>query len=304
MPHLSSQPLTNPINLRWPRILQRSGSATASLVAAGLLTALLGALQPALAAPFSGAPSITVTPASTVYTGGVPTTLYLGYGAQSATLAASGGYTSYTWAPATGLSNHKVANPVFTAAAPGVYWYTVTVTDQDGNETTATVTMRVADARCGNKNDKVQLCHNGHEICVAPSAVAAHLRQHPDDKLASCTPDDGTSTPPGDTGVDQSRGGAPGTTAPAASELVFEAYPNPVSGATTTVHFRPAASADARIRVYDGLGRVVATLFAGPAEAGRDYQLPLNTAALTNGVYLCRYESNGRVSTQRLTVVR
>ena len=235
-------------------------------------------------------PTIAVTLSNNVYTGGVANTLYLGYGPQSATLTASGGM-SYVWSPATGLSSATIANPVFTATAAGSYTYTVMATNGFGCTATAMITLRVVEARCGNKNDKVLVCHNGHEICISPNAVPAHMGNHADDYLGSCT----------------GRGARNDDAAPLASQpktaLLFEAFPNPFS-ASTTVHLRPAATAPAKVLVYDGLGRVVATLYNGIAEAGHDYALTFNGGSLATGLYLCRYESQGRVYTQRLSVVK
>ena len=232
------------------------------------------------------APTILVTPTSNVYTGGVPTNLYLGYGSQSATLTATGGV-SYAWSPAKGLSNTTVANPVFTATTAGTFTYTVTATNVYGCTATKTVTLRVVDARCDK--DKVVVCHNGHEICISPNAVPAHLGGHAGDQLGAC----GTA----------SRQAAPAATAELATELVFEAYPNPF-GASTTVHFRPLVSAPAQVRVFDTMGRVVSILFSGATEAGHDYSLTLDGMPLAAGIYLCRYESQGQVHTQRLSVVK
>jgi hypothetical protein len=163
----------------------------------------------------------------------------------------------------------------------------VTATNQYGCTATATVTLHVVDARCDR--DKVVVCHNGHEICISPNAVPAHLTGHAGDQLGACT-----------------TAARPEVAAPAAelaAELVFEAYPNPF-GASTTVHFRPTVSAAAQIRVFDSVGRVVGTLFSGTTEAGHDYALTLDGTQLAAGLYLCRYESQGQVHTQRLSVVK
>jgi hypothetical protein len=233
------------------------------------------------------APAISVTPASNVYTGGVPTDLYLGYGSQSATLTAKGGV-SYVWSPAAGLSSTTVANPVFTATTAGTFTYTVTATNEFGCTATKSVTLRVVDARCDK--DKVVVCHNGHEICISPNAVPAHLTGHAGDQLGACE----VATRP-------AAAAAPAVAA--AIELVFEAYPNPF-GASTTVHFRPTVSAAAQIQVYDALGRVVGTLFSGTTEAGHNYSLSFDASRLATGLYLCRYESQGEVHVQRLSVVK
>ena len=229
------------------------------------------------------APATAVVPAGSVYTGGVATTLYLGYGAQSATLVAAGGV-SYAWSPAAGLSSITSANPVFTATVPGTFTYIVTATNQAGCTAKSTVTMHVTDASCGK--GKVLVCHNGHEICISANAVPAHLGNHAGDQLGSC----GTAT-------------RPVVPTLATGELEFSAAPNPF-GASTTINFRPTVSAPAQVRVFDAVGREVMTLFNDAAEAGHDYSLPLDAAQLATGFYLCRYESAGQVRTQRLSVVK
>ncbi|MDQ2772715.1 MAG: HYR domain-containing protein [Bacteroidota bacterium] len=92
--------------------------------------------------------TISVTRANNVYTGGPNTTIYLGYGAQSLTLTASGG-TTYRWSPAAGLSNPNIANPVFAPTATGTYTYTVTSNTAGGCAAKAAITLKVIDVRCG-----------------------------------------------------------------------------------------------------------------------------------------------------------
>ncbi|GAB2964185.1 hypothetical protein GCM10027048_36930 [Hymenobacter coalescens] len=234
-------------------------------------------------------PTIGVTPASAVYTGGVAAMLYLGYGPQSLTLTATDG-ASYRWSPAAGLSNAAIANPVFQATAPGTYTYTVTATSPTGCTATAQVTLTVVDARCGNKNDKVLVCHNGQLLCIAPSAVPAHLGNHSGDQLGSCAP----------TGAARASVAAGGT---ASEQLQLMAYPNPV-GERATVRFRSKESGAARMVVYNAMGQLVATLYDQVAEAGRQYELTLDGRPLPAGLYTCRLSQNGRTLTQRLTIVK
>ena len=242
------------------------------------------------------APTITVTATSNVYTGGVLTNLYLGYGPQSVKLTASGGV-SYVWSPATGLSSSTISNPVFTVTSAGTYTYTVTATTASGCQASATVKLKVTDAQCGNKNDKVLVCHNGHEICISPNAVSAHLTNH-NDYLGSCQPSGGQNATASHLVAQQVPAAAL-----AAEGFVLEAFPNPFS-TSTTVHFRTASTTAAQVRVVDQLGRVVSVLFDGVAETGRDYQLTLNAEHLANGLYLCEFISQGKVQVQRLSVVK
>jgi hypothetical protein len=246
------------------------------------------------------APAIVATASSlTAFSGAQPRTIYRGYGAQSLMLKAAatggiGGYT-YTWAPATGLS--RTTGSTVTASPTVTTTYTLTTLDANGcTAATSTITVNVLDVRCGNKNDKVIVCHNGNEICIAASAVPAHLTGHSGDKLGSCVTSANRSAGAGSNAPDAS----PADLLPAP---VLEAYPNPFSS-NTTIRFRQVETAPAQVRLYDGQGRVVTVLFNGVAEAGQDYSLPLNAEGLPTGLYLCRYESFGQTLVQRLTIVK
>jgi len=289
--------------------------------------------------------TIRITRANNVYTSGPNTTVYLGYGAQSLQLTASGG-TAYRWSPAAGLSSATVANPVFAPKAAGTYTYTVTATTAGGCSGQASVTLRVVDVRCGRCEEdddddhgdgddhhlvasghdthaegddhgdgdhhdhaikyKVLVCHNGHAICISPNAVPAHLlnpKHH--DTLGNC----GGIEPPhhGDGDDDHEHGDDRSDKQTAAGangeKMVLEAFPNPFT-TSAVVHFRALASAPAQVRVYDKTGRLLATLFDGVTERGRDYTLTLNDAQLSTGLYLCRFESQGQTQTQRLMVAK
>jgi hypothetical protein len=133
--------------------------------------------------------SISSIPANNTFTGGVATTLYLGYGAQSTTLdvtVSGGNIISYSWAGNTSLlSSTTTANPVFTPTVAGSETYIVTVTNGNGCTTTCDITIDVVDATC--KNGKVLVCHNGKTICISSNAVGSHLSNHSSDYLGPCS---------------------------------------------------------------------------------------------------------------------
>lgn len=122
--------------------------------------------------------SVAVNPSPTI-AGHNANTIYLGYGAQSVTLTASAsggtpGY-SYSW-------SNSAATAATTVSPTSTTTYTVTITDANGCTTTVDQTIYVIDARCGKKNNKVQVCHippgnNGNPqlICISANAVPAHL---------------------------------------------------------------------------------------------------------------------------------
>lgn len=138
--------------------------------------------------------SVAVSPVVAI-PGHSPYTLYLGYGPQSVTLSATAtggtpGY-SYSWSPTTGVSNPTSANtdvsPIITTT------YIVTITDANGCQTTVSRTINVVDARCGNNNTKVKVCHyppgnngNPQSICISSNAVATHLTHGC--KVGDCPP--------------------------------------------------------------------------------------------------------------------
>jgi hypothetical protein len=146
--------------------------------------------------------NISVTPANTTYTGGVPTNIYIGYGPQTATITANpvgGSGFTYLWTgPTSKLSCTTCQSPVFNpGTTPGTYTYLVKVTNSNGCFTTCTVTFCVKDIRDGISNNpnsqKVFICHappgnpsNTQQLSISINAVPSHLGQHDDDRLGKC----------------------------------------------------------------------------------------------------------------------
>ncbi|WP_250434601.1 T9SS type A sorting domain-containing protein [Hanstruepera flava] len=64
--------------------------------------------------------------------------------------------------------------------------YTVTLTDSEGCTSTASTTVLFENVVCNDNpnNVKVNVCHNGDQICVSPNAVQAHLNHG--DTLGAC----------------------------------------------------------------------------------------------------------------------
>ncbi|WP_281228975.1 Ig-like domain-containing protein [Flavobacterium aquiphilum] len=158
-------------------------------------------------------------------------TIYLGYGPTSLTLnalAQDNQDFTYTWSTgATGSST--------SVSQAGTY--TVTASYAGGCQSTASIEIVVQDVRCGNNNDKVQICHNNNVICVAQSAVQTHLNHG--DNLGSCS----------------------GTLKLASKEEVstspnFTVYPNPVQD-NFNVSVSSNLNSNATIGIYNILGNKI-----------------------------------------------
>ncbi|PSQ94291.1 MAG: hypothetical protein BRD30_00375 [Bacteroidetes bacterium QH_2_63_10] len=85
-------------------------------------------------------------------------------------------------------------------------------------------------------------------------------------------------------------------------EVALTSYPNPVRKQGTLEYALPEET-EVTLRVYDVLGRQVATLEQGRKEAGR-HTVRLETGRLSSGVYFGRLQTDDQTRTQKITVVR
>jgi len=233
-------------------------------------------------------PAITVIPTSTVYTGGNPNIIYLGYGAQSVKLQASGGV-KYTWSPASGLSKTNIADPVFTPTKAGTYPFTVTATNSSGCTATSNITITVIDARYGNKKNQVVICHNGKSNNIDVISVPDHLAHG--DYLGSCS----ASVP----AITSSRSYAP--EAEIAVQPILKNYPNPFSG-RTTIEFSLAQDEDYTLVIYDLKGTLVKQLPGGKAKAKELKQVEWQVGNAAAGLYIVRLTTATSVQQLKLKV--
>ena len=81
-----------------------------------------------------------------------------------------------------------------------------------------------------------------------------------------------------------------------------QSYPNPVD-ATTTITFSVSQPGPASLRVYDPLGRLVATLVSSPLPAGH-HTARWTADGLPNGVYFYTLRAGDRIAVKALTLLR
>jgi hypothetical protein len=206
-------------------------------------------------------PSIAASRTDNTFTGLDGKTIALGYGAQQLTLAASNttssaNATTYKWTPATGLSSTNTATTVFKPTAAGTFVFNVTATNEFGCTASTTVTINVLEARCGNSNEKVLVCHKTGsssnpttQLCISPNAVATHLSSG--DDLGMCNVAIASTKMEIATPTASAQGEIKGIE----TELTVFAAPNP----TTNVFRLRITSKDqntpATVRVLDAFGR-------------------------------------------------
>lgn len=83
---------------------------------------------------------------------------------------------------------------------------------------------------------------------------------------------------------------------------LFPNYPNPFNP-STTVQWEQSKTGPVRLRVFDALGREVATLADGRFHAGT-HSLAFDGAGLSSGVYLLRLEAGGMVAVQKMALLK
>lgn len=255
-------------------------------------------------------PAITISRTDNTYTGLPANTIALGYGAQSLTLTASNSTSaaaasSYQWSPAAGLSSTTTGNPVFTPVAAGSYIFNVNVTNEFGCTASAQVTVNVIDVRCGNKNDKVSVCHatgsssNPYtQICVSANAVPAQLANG--GSLGACQSIQYTGSAITST-VAMVADTAGSSVTPFSSLM---AYPNPFGKQATVSFTLPVNDAHVTLEVYNSNGVKVATLFTGNVQANVNKTYVFDGSRFAPGVYFARLNTSAGVQTFRLVMAQ
>jgi hypothetical protein len=171
--------------------------------------------------------------------------------------------------------------PIVTVCLLDTAQLCVTVTDANNCTYTDCATIFASDARCfsGNSNiQKVQVCHQGHSICVDQSAVNAHLGHG--DNAGACTGSRIEAT----TGVH------------AMPEV--EVFPNPASD-KITIKFNSCIGCNYSLMIFDATGRTVVERIGVSLVNANTMELDLSF--LSKGIYSLRFSSD-EVTQQRKIV--
>ncbi len=242
-------------------------------------------------------PNVTFTPWATIENyvalhAGADQTIYKGYGPTSKTITPTitvCGTPTILWS--TGATTAAITvNPAVTTT------YSIKVTDANGHEATDEIIVFVQDARCGNNNNKVLICHNESTtkrktLCIAASDVSSHLAHG--DVLGDCA---GTASKP-------SGSQAPGTIVNPEdvekSFTILNVYPNPLQN-QVELKWESLVSGSAKFSVIDVLGRTVFTQNL-PQSKGVNYR-NLVLPSLKNGNYIVMLQSGERTRTEKVFI--
>jgi len=166
---------------------------------------------------------------------------------------------------------------------------------------TTPMLVNVVDVRCGKNGQKVILCHvppgdtlNPQTLCIAPSAVPAHIGNHPGDCLGPCS---FKKNP-------QSNGHLHLKLGQEDDDMILTVFPNPFSDVANIEFERTSDNARMLVEVYTLTGDKVATLFDRDAEAGITYKVELDGRKLSAGVYIYRITSGDEVTNGKLVLIK
>jgi hypothetical protein len=87
----------------------------------------------------------------------------------------------------------------------------------------------------------------------------------------------------------------------APKELSLGSYPNPFNP-TATFEFTLAEDGFTTLKVFDMLGREVATLVQGELKAGIRHEAQSDASILASGIYFSRLESKGQIQVKKLVL--
>lgn len=148
---------------------------------------------------------------------------------------------------------------------------------------------------CGNKNrkeDKIEVCFKGHNLCVNRIAAAFLLNRGA--WLGGCEKQ-AEAYPEYKSTIKQME--------PATGKAGMKIFPNPASN-RATISFRLATAGMVSVGLYDINGKYVLPIFKGHAEKNILQQVEINTANLPAGTYIVRLQMQEKIQQQKLVLIR
>ncbi|MBX0332432.1 SBBP repeat-containing protein [Pontibacter sp. HSC-14F20] len=152
-------------------------------------------------------------------------------------------------------------------------------TDMDSEYATIKYSqVTTEDVSCSN--GKLLICHNGRLLCLPPTAVQAHLRNHKGDRLGRCT-----SVPLEKQTV----------------SIPLRVYPNPFQD-FAQVEFALFKKGEYRLELYSASGKMLGVVAKGYSAAGKLVSKQLQAGKLYQGIYYLKLITPDEVQTVRLVL--
>lgn len=208
--------------------------------------------------------------------------VYLGYGSNCTTITAvasggAGGFT-YKWSPI-----NKTGATQSVCPTASINNYTVIATDAFGCTATDVVRVEVLDVRC--EKNKIKVCHNGLNICIAQKDVASHLAHG--DKLGAC----GAYSNLCNTANALI---ANGTTQlhidKLNTDMAIQIYPNPANN-MITLQLDNITEGVARFEITDISGKIIKSFNKSLNEGYNEVTLDIQS--LSNGMHFIKVKDSG-----------
>ena len=149
--------------------------------------------------------------------------------------------------------------------------------------------------KCGDKNDKVIVCHHGYELCINPNAVPAHLAHG--DYVGHCNSSPITNTSEPDQMIKQQA---------TPEKYALSNFPNPFKN-KTTIRFALPNDAKVQISILNTMGVLLTTLVNADKKAG-SYAVYFDASTLNAGMYYYKIMATSAkgvyMQTEKLQVVK
>lgn len=222
---------------------------------------------------------------------------------------------TYAWSPGVGLNFTNILSPKAKCTAPRTYY--ITATDANGCKDTDTLFLDVkakpanvtANDVTGAPNVDIQLtatCATAGityswtpATSLSSTTIANPICNTPNSRLYqvtvanqfNCTKNDYALVDVGVTGIDFPNGNI---------AAIHSVYPNPAQE-MFTLSAQFTGNAVVNIRMFDAIGKYVATLFEGNVLAG-DFNQSVNRNPFSAGIYTIAWEVDGQVFTQKVSL--
>jgi Beta-lactamase/Secretion system C-terminal sorting domain len=152
---------------------------------------------------------------------------------------------------------------------------------------------------CGNENRdeaKIQLCWNGKSLCVAREAADGFIKRGA--YLGGCEEEKKKNKA---TSLNTSSARKTNVVEMDANNL--SAYPNPFKS-SVDFSFRADQSGKAILRLYDGSGKLVTTLFNGTLQKSTVQKIVFQAGNLPSGIYFTQLQTAQGISRQKVVLQR